>query len=427
MLQITYILLYTTLLVFTGCKGQSSKKGSDSSSSTSTSLNSSSNAVENANETDVQNVGGPFENSDYIYRQIPVDINSVDTSPGWKEPGIKMLVTGRVYKKDSKTPAPGIILYYYHTNTEGKYQHKPGEPRSMPPNDKGQTHGNIRGWVKTDSNGRYSIYTIRPGVYPNFDEPAHIHVTIKEPDLKEYYIDEFLFDDDKFLKSAKRKRLANRGGSGILRLVSKNGLLVGERDIILGLNIPDYPDEPLQATTGKILTSKPGLQIGEEVSSFIPYHAWGPDKGTRTCPVCKYGWFHGILYFVGNSPDWNDIKQWLTFLEKESIKRKQYLKVYFVYGNENNYNKDNREKELESIGKELTIQNIALTYLPSLKDTESEINLNSLNPELKNSFLVYKRRKLIGKFENLNANNENFKEMISLLDNSINEYFKLNN
>lgn len=216
MLQITNILICSALLLVTGCQGQASKKSS-------------------------QKIGGPFENSDYLFQQMPQNISSVDTSPGWKEPGAKMLVTGTVYKRDSKTPAPGIIIYYYQTNTEGRYQHKPGEPRSMPPNEKGQTHGNIRGWVKTDKNGRYSIYTIRPGVYPNFDEPAHIHVTIKEPDFNEYYIDDFLFDDDKFLTSEKRKRLANRGGSGVLRLVSTNGLLVGERDIILGLNIPEYP------------------------------------------------------------------------------------------------------------------------------------------------------------------------------------------
>ncbi|MGZ5247739.1 MAG: dioxygenase family protein, partial [Flavitalea sp.] len=139
MLQIIITLL-SSLILLTGCKGQTSKKQSSSSASS-------------------QNVGGPFENSDYLYKQIPVKITSVDTSPGWKEPGTKLLVTGKVYHRDAKTPAADILIYYYHTNSEGSYQHKPGEPRSMPPNEKGQTHGNIRGWVKTDNQGRYSIYT----------------------------------------------------------------------------------------------------------------------------------------------------------------------------------------------------------------------------------------------------------------------------
>lgn len=227
MLKITHILTGCLFLLVTGCQGQASKTSSSSSSSSKTSS---------------QKIGGQFENSDYLFQQMPQNISPVDTSPGWKEPGVKMLITGTIYQRDSKTPAPGIILYYYQTNNEGKYQHKAGEVRSMPPNDKGQTHGNIRGWIKTDNSGRYSIYTIRPGVYPGSEEPAHIHVTIKEPIYNEYYIDEFLFDDDKFLNEARRKRLPNRGGNGIVKLVSKNGMMVGERDIILGLNIPDYPN-----------------------------------------------------------------------------------------------------------------------------------------------------------------------------------------
>lgn len=311
MLQITYILLFSTLLVFTGCQGQSSKKVSDSSSSTSTSLSSSSTAVANTNDPGDQNVGGPFENSDYIYQQMPVEISSIDTSPEWKEPGIKLLVTGTIYKQDSKTPAPGVILYYYHTNTEGKYQHKPGEPRSMPPNDKGQTHGNIRGWVKTDSKGRYSIYTIRPGVYPNFDEPAHIHVTIKEPGFKEYYIDDFVFDDDKFLTSAKRKKLENRGGSGVLRLVSKNGLLVGERDIILGLNIPGYPNAD-KGATGK-LANNSGLQIGEEVSSFIPITPGGLIKELEPVPFVNTDGFTEYSILLAIIPTGRILRNGLAF------------------------------------------------------------------------------------------------------------------
>src|SRR5439155_20246519 len=43
------------------------------------------------------------------------------------------------------------------------------------------------------------------------------------------------------LTDAERKKQENRGGNGIVNLKTINGMLVGERDIILGLNIPDYP------------------------------------------------------------------------------------------------------------------------------------------------------------------------------------------
>lgn len=187
-------------------------------------------------------VGGPFENSEFTYYNMPKQLAPADTSAAWNEPGQKLVLTGTVYQADGKTPAPGVLLYYYQTNTNGRYLHKPEVSRSMPPNNLGQTHGYIRGWVKTGDDGRYTIYTIRPGVYPSNDEAAHIHVTVKEPNgINEYYIDDFVFDDDTLLTPAKRNKLANRGGSGVLKLVQENGLQVGERNIILGLNIPNHP------------------------------------------------------------------------------------------------------------------------------------------------------------------------------------------
>ncbi|HEX4875052.1 MAG TPA: hypothetical protein VFV31_00165 [Chitinophagaceae bacterium] len=364
-------------------------------------------------------VGGSFENREFTYYGIPKNFSARDTSPGWKEEGQKILLTGTIYQADGKTPAPGVLLYYYHTNTAGRYEHKPEEQRSMPPNEQGQTHGYIRGWVKTDSAGKYFIYTTRPGTYPTRDAPAHVHATIKEPNtINEYYIDDFVFDDDELVNTAYRKKMENRCGSGVVKLVQQDNLWIGERNIILGLHIPGYP-----ATAETGLNS--GLSVGEDVFSFIPYHAWGPDKGTRTCPVCKYGWYHGILYCAGKNPDWPAIKQWLGFLEKESRKREKYLKVYFVYGNEEGYSKKGREKELEKIGAELKLEKVALTFVPSFTDSESEVDLNKINPAAANTFILYKRGKVIDKFINLEPGPENFDRISRRLNETINEYFYL--
>jgi protocatechuate 3,4-dioxygenase beta subunit len=364
-------------------------------------------------------VGGAFENREFTYYGIPKIISSVDTSSGWYQKGQKILLTGIVFQNDGKTPAPNVLLYYYHTNTEGKYVHKPKEKRSMPPNKLGQTHGYIRGWIKTDAEGKYSIYTVRPGTYPTRDEPDHVHITVKEPNnINEYYIDDFVFDDDKLLTTAKRKKFENRCGSGVLRMVQKGKLLIGERNIILGLNIPHYPIKP----KNEIISGK---NIGEDIISFIPFHAWGPDKGTRTCPICKYGWYHGVLYFVGNNPNWDDIKKWLVFLETESKTRARYLKVYFIYGNEKNYNKTNRERELEQLGKELQLEKTALTFVPHFSDSESEIDLNKINQQVENTFLLYKRSRIVGKFVNLKPTQDNFNVLREGLNETINEYFDL--
>jgi protocatechuate 3,4-dioxygenase beta subunit len=358
-------------------------------------------------------VGGPFENAEFMYIGMPDKINSVDTSAGWTQKGQKLLITGTIFKLDGKTPAPNVILYYYHTDINGYYANKEGLDQRV------VRHGYIRSWVKSDETGKYAIYTVRPAPYPNEDMPAHIHPSIKEPNIdKEYYIDEFVFDDDRLLTTAKRKVLENRGGSGILRVLNSGDLQIAEHNIILGLNIPNYP-ETIKTE------NQSGLQIGEDQPSFIPFHAWGPDKRTRTCPVCKYGRYHGIVYFVGNNPNWDNIKKWLTFLEQESVERSKYLKAYFVYGNGNGYNKDKRQKELEQIGNKLNLKNVALTFVPSMTDTESEVNLNKINPDVENTFIVYRHRSIVDKFIELEPTADNFEMISNTLDKTKSDYFNL--
>ena len=103
-------------------------------------------------------------------------------------------------------------------------------------------HGYIRGWVQSDEQGRYSIYTLRPASYPNSNIPAHIHVSVKEARFKyPYYIDAFEFDDDALLTKSERQQRSNRGGSGIVRVLQDGNFQVATHNIILGLNIPHYP------------------------------------------------------------------------------------------------------------------------------------------------------------------------------------------
>ncbi|WP_335964985.1 intradiol ring-cleavage dioxygenase [Galbibacter sp. PAP.153] len=359
-----------------------------------------------------------FDKSPPFYYKMPSELSEEDISPAWNNDGEQILLTGTVYESDGRTPAANVILYYYQTDARGVYSTKQDEPRNMPKNKLGQTHGHIRGWVKTNTEGAYSIYTVKPGTYPSRDEPAHIHLNVKEPDIETpYYIDDFVFDNDPMLTTKKRNALENRGGSGVIRFVEKDSLKIGERTIILGLNVPDYPKQSKRKTNS-------GKQVGEHVSSFTPYHAFGQDKGTKTCPICKYGWYHGILFFVGNNPDWEAIKKWLVFLDSESIKRNEYLKSYFVYGNSKNFDKEERINFLENLGKELKLKKIALTFVPSFSDKASDVYLNEINQNASNTFIVYRRSNIIGKYQDLNPTQENFDIIKALLDNE-SEYFKL--
>lgn len=181
-----------------------------------------------------QKVGGPCEGCEGVYDYGDRELSYSDTLPGFSTEEPKLKVTGRVFHQDGTTPAEGVILYVYHTNREGIYP-KRGDEEGM-----GKRHGYIRGWVKTNQNGEYEFFTFRPASYPNRREPEHIHLTVKEPDKNEYYLEDYLFEGDSLLTDEKRSKLRNRGGSGIVEPKLRNGILTIERDIILGLNIPNY-------------------------------------------------------------------------------------------------------------------------------------------------------------------------------------------
>src|SRR5690606_6675310 len=97
--------------------------------------------------------------------------------------------------------------------------------------------------------------------------PAHIHLAVKEPDIEnEYYVDDIYFDDDPLLiPYLKKYPQENRGGSGIVRVLIQDNIQIAEHDIILGLNISNYPKKAVNALLS-------GLNIGEDQPSFIPYH-----------------------------------------------------------------------------------------------------------------------------------------------------------
>jgi protocatechuate 3,4-dioxygenase beta subunit len=169
-----------------------------------------------------------------MYEGMPKELGWQTTIAPEGEPGEPLEMRGVIYRNDGKAPAPDVILYVYHTDAKGYYSPTPGQTQA-------RRHGHLRGWMKTDREGQYQFRTIRPASYPNARAPAHIHAIVKEPQLNEYYIDEYEFADDPLVSRKERELVEGRGGMGIVDLTrNKNGVWVGRRDIILGRNIPHY-------------------------------------------------------------------------------------------------------------------------------------------------------------------------------------------
>lgn len=180
-------------------------------------------------------VGGRCEDCEALLDYGQKRLTWIDTLPDFHQSGPKLEVSGTVYEPDGRTPAKDVILYVYHTDQTGRYPKKGSED--------GWTarHGYIRGWIKTGADGKYKFYTLKPGAYPEGGNPSHIHPAIKEPGIKEYWIDEYLFEGDPYLTGEIRNSQQGRGGSGILKTkTDKNGMLIAQRDIILGKNVPGY-------------------------------------------------------------------------------------------------------------------------------------------------------------------------------------------
>jgi protocatechuate 3,4-dioxygenase beta subunit len=136
-----------------------------------------------------------------------------------------MIISGTVFQSDGKTPAPNVLIYFYHTDIEGRYGRGNGD----------QLHGHFRGWMLTDKQGRYEFSSIKPAAYPNRTFAAHVHMTLTGKNFREDSIDSILFEGDKFITSEERNLAGKKGGFNPILKLEKgaDGILRGVRDIQL--------------------------------------------------------------------------------------------------------------------------------------------------------------------------------------------------
>ncbi len=138
--------------------------------------------------------------------------------------GEPMIISGTVFLPDAKTPAPNVLIYLYHTDMYGIYG-KRGEHK----------HGKFRGWMLTDSQGKYEFRSIRPASYPNTTFAAHVHTTLTGKNFKEDWIDSILFEGDRFISQREREMAGKKGGFNPILKLEKgaDGILRGVRNIHL--------------------------------------------------------------------------------------------------------------------------------------------------------------------------------------------------
>ncbi|MCU0757235.1 MAG: hypothetical protein MUE46_19320 [Xanthomonadales bacterium] len=184
-------------------------------------------------------VGLPCEGCEAAFEGRPVEVPSVLVLRSATTVGEPLRVEGRVLDAAGQ-PRPGMLIYLHQTDGTGVY---PAPVAADGLSRHARRHGQLRGWVQSDAEGRYRLITVRPGSYPQTDLPQHIHMQLIEPGCATYLIDDLLFRDDPKLTVSQERQLARgTGGNGVvLPQRTDTGWRV-TRDIVLGAGVPGYPD-----------------------------------------------------------------------------------------------------------------------------------------------------------------------------------------
>lgn len=159
-----------------------------------------------------------------FYDYAEKELTNVGTIPDYDSKEEKLKITGTIYKSDGVTPAKDVILYIEQPNEKGVYEMVKSDSKR---------YVHHRAWIKTDENGQYTFYTFVPGKRLSSRKLKHIHPVVKLPNMPEYNLPAYLFDDDPKLSKICRKRLKKQGIDSILTLEKKEDLYIAKKDIIL--------------------------------------------------------------------------------------------------------------------------------------------------------------------------------------------------
>ncbi|HEX5050324.1 MAG TPA: hypothetical protein VFZ65_01000 [Planctomycetota bacterium] len=141
-------------------------------------------------------------------RHRPTVLHSAGRIAPIGETGTPLVIHGRVLRANGLLPAPDVVVFAYHADATGRYDAPSAGPHSW----------RLRGWVRTDADGRFSFATIRPAPYPSNRVAAHVHLALEGPDVPQQFSG-ILFAGDPLLTADELRKSNDAGRFGSVRPV----------------------------------------------------------------------------------------------------------------------------------------------------------------------------------------------------------------
>ncbi len=201
---------------------------------------------------------GPF------YTQNPPLLTNGQLA-GSNEPGTRMIISGSVHTLDCSQVIPNTTIDIWHANDAGQYDN---------------SGYNLRGVVKSNSQGFYMFETIKPGKYLNGNQyrPSHIHFKISPPGFPTLTT-QLYFQGDSSIPSDAAASISSGQFDASERIIpltpNGNGILEGNWDIVVDGNGVTIGLNDLHINRGMIYEVSPN-PFDEEVK--IRYGLFNPAR-----------------------------------------------------------------------------------------------------------------------------------------------------
>ena len=168
--------------------------------------------------------------------------------------------------------------------------------------------------------------------------------------------------------------------------------------------------------TGYAFSTEIGPKVGDLVGAYDAWHVTGPDKGTETCPVCKYFNRPMVQVFVGKDTDDNilALAQVLNRAMKTHNKAPNDFRAFMLWPAKENQAKALRVK-LTALGDRSQSPLVAMMHIDSKADAFKSYKF-PVKGNQKNMVLVYVKRRVVQKFIDFKATPENIQKLEKAID-----------